>query len=708
MTAPLEIRTSPVTDEPEPIVPVNPAADADPNEWVPIAPWVTEDHAARDVLRACVSRLSETGTDAAPLAEIRRAAVTRANALGASLAPALVFCLHVVCDLCAQGWALRVDSDGIAARPPRRGAATVSEDKARVRAAHLVERDAQLDQAPVRRFLAQMERRRLHNGAWHSVFSLMRDGRELAAALRAANDAAQDGERAWALRAAIDPYVQVVAAGATCAHTGLALGEVWRYFRHTWTMPYQSTPGRKLFFLIRDRAAPNHPVVGIGALGSAVVQLSVRDEWIGWTAPRLLDELRRAPTASWARWLRDTLDGLIEDIFVRDFMAERVLRPAELAEPTAAAVECLSALATAERHTHRLYPARGQHKRAPNGPASTGADWAAQARTHLFRSKRAGALAELLEAKRLLQAAGFRRASAAALRRVLSDAGAARAIRTVLRYTKAAHVGVDMMDVTVCGAVAPYNDLLGGKLVALLMASPEVRVAYRRRYRRASSVIASSMAGRPVQRRPRLVLLGTTSLYGAGSSQYNRVRMPAAAVGGPGTAQVAYHELGRTAGYGSYHFSRDTMAALEIVLRQLQRGRQVNSIFGEGVNPRLRKVRGALDAVSLPSDLLLQHGSPRLVYAVPLATNFRDVLVGRAKRATYVVPDRPDASDSIAEYWRTRWLARRAVRPEVLERVAAHTRTYPVRHGARVVLPQRDSLEGPLFAPPAADDAAPR
>ena len=84
----------------------------------------------------------------------------------------------------------------------------------------------------------------------------------------------------------------------------------------------------------------------------------------------------------------------------------------------------------------------------------------------------------------------------------------------------------------VCGAVQPYNAILGGKLVAMLAASPEIVVEYRHRYSAAQSEIASSMAGRPIVRTPVLVLLGTTSLYGVGSSQYNRIEIPCDRIGG--------------------------------------------------------------------------------------------------------------------------------------------------------------------------------
>ena len=38
------------------------------------------------------------------------------------------------------------------------------------------------------------------------------------------------------------------------------------------------------------------------------------------------------------------------------------------------------------------------------------------------------------------------------------------------------------MDLGVCGAIAPYNELLGGKLVAAAIGSREARELYKSRY----------------------------------------------------------------------------------------------------------------------------------------------------------------------------------------------------------------------------------
>jgi hypothetical protein len=264
---------------------------------------------------------------------------------------------------------------------------------------------------------------------------------------------------------------------------------------------------------------------------------------------------------------------------------------------------------------------------------------------------------------------------------------------------KAVHAGVDMVDITICGAIEPYRAILGGKLVSLLMTSPEVVQAYEERYSTAISLIASAMAAKPVRRKPRLVLLGTTSLYGVASSQYNRIRLPVRDVGIASPGEIRYEVLGKSEGFGSYQFSSSTMAEMELLLRRAQDGRRVNSIFGEGVNPKLRKVRGALDAVGLPSDALLRHGSPRLIYCVALAHNFREVLLGRSARPRYVIPKAlgSEGSRRIADYWTRRWLTARIDNPAVIEAVARHVLFHPVAHGARVPLPEVES-ETPLFA----------
>ena len=140
------------------------------------------------------------------------------------------------------------------------------------------------------------------------------------------------------------------------------------------------------------------------------------------------------------------------------------------------------------------------------------------------------------------------------------------------------------------------------------------------------------------------------------------------------------------------------MAEIEALISQHQKSRRVNSIFGEGVSPRLRKIRHGLDLVGLPADRLLQHGSPRIVYTIALATNFRDVLLGRTRQAKYILPQTSpqETTERIIGFWVRRWLSGRVERDETLKEVERHSLVHPIEHGARVSLPGRDE-ELPLF-----------
>ena len=105
-------------------------------------------------------------------------------------------------------------------------------------------------------------------------------------------------------------------------------------------------------------------------------------------------------------------------------------------------------------------------------------------------------------------------------------------------------MGTEIADLTVCGALPPYNALIGGKLVGMLAVSPTVVREYHRRYSGYASQIASSLAGKPVNRRSNLVYVGTTSLYGSNSSQYNRLRLPGDVL--HAREDIVFRRLGRS------------------------------------------------------------------------------------------------------------------------------------------------------------------
>jgi hypothetical protein len=57
---------------------------------------------------------------------------------------------------------------------------------------------------------------------------------------------------------------------------------IWRYCRFIASVPFANRVGRRLRFLIRDGSLPKRPIIGIAGLGSSVLQLGCREDWIGW------------------------------------------------------------------------------------------------------------------------------------------------------------------------------------------------------------------------------------------------------------------------------------------------------------------------------------------------------------------------------------------------------------------------------------------
>jgi hypothetical protein len=597
--------------------------------------------------------------------------------------------LRVITDLGHQRWLVRVvDGRVEVCLPPELRSAQIAE-KERIRHQELIKRDEQLSQPPVRKFVEEMECNRLHGERFVSVFSLMRDGRELAATLRAAR-ALPQLERLSVLKSVTDPYLQIVSEDARCEFTGLRLLDVWRYFRHTWSNQYMSVPGRKMMFLVRDRAVQNHPILGIGALGSPVVQIKERDEWLGWQSATFLDRARNQPSPEIGNWLRRIVDTAISEIYVDDLFEESIISVGDLRRPDSDTLEKLAEFGNLQRRLHHRYVRSVEHSGHSSKVPGRGTDgyWRDKARTHLFRSKRALTLSDMLRARIALDQHLSDQPTADEVAALLDSRKGAVAVARILRKAKADRVGIAMAEITVCGAVPPYNPLLGGKLVAMLAASPEIVQAYHDRYSSAESEIASSMSGKPINRRPDLVFLGTTSLYGVGSSQYNRVRIPAERLGGCPGDEIRYAELGRSEAYGTSHYSDWTVQALVALAQQTNGGQRVNSIFGEGVSPKFRKVREGLDALGFPSDKLLRHGRRRVVYGVALARNTREFLLGMEQEPDYYFTSwGPQATASVVQWWRERWLSSRIESDRVLDEVAVHTLVRPIRHGARVPLP---------------------
>lgn len=277
--------------------------------------------------------------------------------------------------------------------------------------------------------------------------------------------------------------------------------DIFRLFRYFWSSPYSEYVGRRIRLLVRDDGIAGSPVIGIAALGSSIIHIPDRDNWIGWDTPT---------------------------------------------------------------RTERI---------------------------------------------------------------------------------------IYMMDAYILGALPPYNDLLGGKLLSYILASNEVREIYRDKYANSTTIIKKRCASD-------LALIVTTSLYGQRSSQYNRLKF---------NDTLLYEPIGETAGYGTLHISNETFNALRSLLEK--NGIHLSHDFGEGANWRMRVIRTACEAMGLSSETILKHSFKRGLFAVPLATNWKEFLNGNVEAPVY----RDLPLTDLVDYWRTRWLQKRKQNELITQRVRDFT-----------------------------------
>ena len=572
-------------------------------------------------------------------------------------------------------------------------------------------RDDQLRVHSVKDFVKNLQKFRLYNNSWYSIHSLMRDGRELKEKLFKINNITDEDERKSSLDDVIIPYIQFIKDDEICEVTGIKLLNIWRYFRHTWTVPYKSVPGRSMMILIRDAATENHTVIGIAGLCSATAQFEARDKSIGWHQDILVKGYKdendkwvepkiKANPDKYLPWMNSSLQKLIDDIYKKDFFRDNIINHIDLKYPTVNIVTTLRELSEKYAAQHKIF----HYQKLDNYYKNTeDANWLFEAETYLFKSKRALQLSKLLNIKIIFLNYEILGNDSEKLIKAFESTEFKEKLETLVRMIKAVQVGIGLMDINVCGAIAPYNEIFGGKLVSMLLCSPEIVKAYYKRYKNQPSIIASSMQGKRVFKVPRLLALGTQSLYSK-FNQYTRVSIPPEELGDPVTFnktgqrnRIKYNHVGTSKGFGSFQFSPSSTKAMSDLVKNKAGGRIVNFRFGEGANPNFRQHREALENLGFNSDLILKHNNPRQFYLVPLVKNLDDALLEIDSKIEYYISleNTKIKTNLIYKYWAKRWLLPR-LNNNVLEKLSNHTLVYPIEHGAQIRFPkdmEDDQLE---------------
>ena len=201
---------------------------------------------------------------------------------------------------------------------------------------------------------------------------------------------------------------------------------------------------------------------------------------------------------------------------------------------------------------------------------------------------------------------------------------------------------VNIMDAYVLGSLPPYNQLLGGKLIACLLRSKDIYDDFARAYGKSTGIISGK------EKKARLLAVTTSSSMGR-SSVYNRLKLD-------GTQYLT--SIGYTGGWGHFHIPDRLFVDLRDYLRDKDHTYADQHGFGQGPNWRLRTTKAALAALGFKNDML-RHGVQREVFMCQLASNATEILQSGKGR--------PDISSlnsvkEIAGLAMERWMVPRSVR----------------------------------------------
>lgn len=196
------------------------------------------------------------------------------------------------------------------------------------------------------------------------------------------------------------------------------------------------------------------------------------------------------------------------------------------------------------------------------------------------------------------------------------------------------------MDAFTIGAIPPYSNILGGKLVAGLVASDDIRRAYWKQYGGKHTIMQGNAIEQP------LIAVTTTSVFGR-SSIYNRLKYK---------NRVLAEPIGFTKGFGTIHLEEFYSDIQKLLYSE--NGEYISGGYGNGPKIRWQNYVRALSILGLPSSYL-EHGLQREVY---LFRFINDLEIGMAggEFGSHINL----SVNEFADYWKERWALPRSKRTE--------------------------------------------
>lgn len=610
---------------------------------------------------------------------------------------------RILIDLARLRWTIKQENAGIELNSPqfypgnKVTADEISEYKNTVRAElnHICAE--QFRQPSVKKFIERLEKPP-KACKFTSILRLIADGEEVYTRIESALNC-EETEKDAILSKAIQPYLQLVPGEGDKQildeFTKIPLNEIWRYFRYTWSIPQLSIPGRTMLYLIRDGGHPSHAIMGIAALNNTAMMLKPRDTYIGWNRDAFYKEVDAALNSQKSeQYLKKLANRLDKNIVFGLSMIDPsgLVTADEIQNPTQEIIKRLRLRGEEfsklrEKVLKNIYSESDQPELLQDleffdnsssiqiSPEVLEIDKTQSTKEMkevvkvLVLKKRAFELSHLLFARFVIQNYLDRFLDPKTTKEVIKNDEFSIAVNYALQASKSAHVGSNLLEITTCGAISPYNVILGGKLTALMMLSPKINYDYQQRYNKLPSIISSQLKNEPVFRDNRLVYLGTTSLYALGSSQYERIKLPKGIIS-QDQPEIKYHSIGFSSGFGTVQFMPETVRAVEAVLEEKLGYQNVNHMFGEGPSPKLRKIRAGLEELGFDASVLLKHNQPRKIYGMSLCEQALPFLCGESSSLPEYIENPEnylDATERIADFWRKRWLSKRIEHDPTIE-----------------------------------------
>jgi len=187
------------------------------------------------------------------------------------------------------------------------------------------------------------------------------------------------------------------------------------------------------------------------------------------------------------------------------------------------------------------------------------------------------------------------------------------------------------------GALPPYNDLLGGKMVALSLLGNEIRNKYNEKYKGRKTLLMEREI--PAD----LLFITTTSAFGKGTI-YERLDF---------NGEKINKFLGYTTGSGTFHLSEQNYQLLINYLDSL--GYEIKRGYGTGPSRKLHLINNAFRELGIAK--FSNHGIKRGFYLFSNVTNLKQVITHNEKPNWY---NRP--FEDLTEYWKERWCVPRSKR----------------------------------------------